>query len=254
MPEISGFSYPERRPRLVEPDDRDVSVHHGLRGRRLHRHVALPPVRTHRVQAGGAARDGDLVRLPARRLDAAAAAPRPPRARHPHHRSRRTSPRPWPGSASCTAATCSSWCSRSGSCWRHEIVARAGAPAGLKRTFYPVLALGTYDTSPQALEIDHRAITLLAGIGLPGACMLHGYVGFIFGAIKANPWWSTPLMPVIFLMSAAVSGIALLIGALPGRVQAARPRRPTSPASRRWRAGCGSSSSSPSRSSCSRSS
>jgi Ni/Fe-hydrogenase subunit HybB-like protein len=43
------------------------------------------------------------------------------------------------------------------------------------------------------------------------ACMLHGYVGFIFGAIKANPWWSTPLMPVIFLLSAAVSGIALLI-------------------------------------------
>ena len=41
--------------------------------------------------------------------------------------------------------------------------------------------------------------------------MLHGYVGFIFGAIKANPWWSTPLMPVIFLLSAAVSGIALLI-------------------------------------------
>jgi Ni/Fe-hydrogenase subunit HybB-like protein len=41
--------------------------------------------------------------------------------------------------------------------------------------------------------------------------MLHGYVGFIFGAIKANPWWSTPLMPVIFLLSAAVSGIAMLI-------------------------------------------
>jgi Ni/Fe-hydrogenase subunit HybB-like protein len=41
--------------------------------------------------------------------------------------------------------------------------------------------------------------------------MLHGYVGFIFGGIKANPWWSTPLMPVIFLLSAAVSGIALLI-------------------------------------------
>jgi formate-dependent nitrite reductase membrane component NrfD len=41
--------------------------------------------------------------------------------------------------------------------------------------------------------------------------MLHGYVGFIFGGIKANPWWSTPLMPVIFLLSAAVSGIALLV-------------------------------------------
>jgi Ni/Fe-hydrogenase subunit HybB-like protein len=95
--------------------------------------------------------------------------------------------------------------------WRQEIIERARRSRGLKRTFYAVLALGTYDTSPAALEIDHRAITLLAGIGLPGACMLHGYVGFIFGAIKANPWWSTPLMPVIFLMSAAVSGIALLL-------------------------------------------
>ena len=95
--------------------------------------------------------------------------------------------------------------------WRPEIIARARRSRGVARAFYAVLALGTYDTSPEALEIDHRAITFLAGIGLPGACMLHGYVGFIFGAIKANPWWSTPLMPVIFLVSAAVSGIALLI-------------------------------------------
>ena len=95
--------------------------------------------------------------------------------------------------------------------WRHEIIVRARRSRGLRRAFYATLALGTYDTGPQALEVDHRAIKLLAGIGLPGACMLHGYVGFIFGAIKANPWWSTPLMPVIFLMSAAVSGIALLM-------------------------------------------
>jgi len=39
----------------------------------------------------------------------------------------------------------------------------------------------------------------------------HGYVGFIFGSIKANPWWSTVLMPVIFLFSAMVSGIALVM-------------------------------------------
>jgi Ni/Fe-hydrogenase subunit HybB-like protein len=94
--------------------------------------------------------------------------------------------------------------------WRLEIIDAARRSRGLKRTFYKVLALGTYDTSPEAQEIDHKAITVLAAIGLPGACMLHGYVGFIFGAIKANPWWSTPLMPVIFLLSAAVSGIALL--------------------------------------------
>jgi Ni/Fe-hydrogenase subunit HybB-like protein len=95
--------------------------------------------------------------------------------------------------------------------YRREIIETARRSRGLKRAFYAALALGTYDTSPQAIEIDHRAVKILTGIGLPSACMLHGYVGFIFGGIKANPWWSTPLMPVIFLLSAAVSGIALLI-------------------------------------------
>ena len=54
-------------------------------------------------------------------------------------------------------------------------------------------------------------IKFLATLGVPIACLLHGYVGFIFGAIKANAWWSTPLMPIIFLLSAIVSGIALLL-------------------------------------------
>jgi len=95
--------------------------------------------------------------------------------------------------------------------YRKEIIESARRSRGLKRKLYAALALWTYDTSPQALEIDHRAVKILTAIGLPSACMLHGYVGFIFGGIKANPWWSTPLMPVIFLLSAAVSGIALLI-------------------------------------------
>src|SRR5215208_5329424 len=94
---------------------------------------------------------------------------------------------------------------------REEIIETARRSRGLKRTLYAAMALGTYDTSPQALAVDHKAVKILSGIGLPAACMLHGYVGFIFGGIKANPWWSTPLMPVIFLCSAAVSGIALLI-------------------------------------------
>src|SRR5512141_2209017 len=95
--------------------------------------------------------------------------------------------------------------------YRIEIIRIARRSRGLKRGLYAALALWTYDTAPEAQEIDHRAVRILTAIGLPSACMLHGYVGFIFGGIKANPWWSTPLMPVIFLLSAAVSGIALLI-------------------------------------------
>jgi Ni/Fe-hydrogenase subunit HybB-like protein len=108
--------------------------------------------------------------------------------------------------------------------YRKEIIETARRSRGLKRRFYAALALWTYDTSPEAVEIDHRAVKILTAIGLPSACMLHGYVGFIFGGIKANPWWSTPLMPVIFLLSAAVSGIALLI--LVYQVTARLQRRP----------------------------
>jgi Ni/Fe-hydrogenase subunit HybB-like protein len=108
--------------------------------------------------------------------------------------------------------------------YRKEIIETARRSRGVKRRFYAALALWTYDTSPEALDIDHRAVTILTAIGLPSACMLHGYVGFIFGGIKANPWWSTPLMPIIFLLSAAVSGIALLI--LLYQVTARLQRRP----------------------------
>jgi Ni/Fe-hydrogenase subunit HybB-like protein len=58
---------------------------------------------------------------------------------------------------------------------------------------------------------DHRIARFLAGLGIPLACLLHGYVGFLFGSLKANPWWSTPLMFVIFIFSAIVSGISVLI-------------------------------------------
>ena len=74
---------------------------------------------------------------------------------------------------------------------------------------FPALTLGAYDISEHALEKDERAVKVLAGIGIPVACFLHGYAGFIFGSVKANALWMTPLMPVIFICSAVVSGIAL---------------------------------------------
>lgn len=95
--------------------------------------------------------------------------------------------------------------------FRPDIVKYAGSTEGIKKTVYSVLALGVYDISEAALAVDKRIIKVLAFVGIPTAFLLHGYVGFIFGAVKANPWWSTPLMPIIFLMSATVSGIALLL-------------------------------------------
>ena len=95
--------------------------------------------------------------------------------------------------------------------FRQDIVGYAKSSEGIKKTIYRVLSLGVDDVSEKALALDAKLIKILALVGVPAACLLHGYVGFIFGAVKANPWWSTPLMPVIFLLSAIVSGIALLI-------------------------------------------
>jgi Ni/Fe-hydrogenase subunit HybB-like protein len=95
--------------------------------------------------------------------------------------------------------------------FREDIVKNAMSSKGWKELLYSALALFSYDISEKALHDDEKLAKKLAIIGIPSAAFLHGYVGFIFGGIKANPWWSTPLMPIIFLMSAIVSGIALLI-------------------------------------------
>ncbi|UCF89377.1 MAG: polysulfide reductase NrfD [bacterium] len=95
--------------------------------------------------------------------------------------------------------------------FRKDIITYARRSRGLKQTIYKILALGVYDTSEKAQAIDRKMVKFLAAIGIPGAFLLHGYVGFLFGALKSNPWWSTPLMPIIFIFSAVVSGIAALI-------------------------------------------
>ncbi len=86
---------------------------------------------------------------------------------------------------------------------------QAGIGNAIKCRLYRILTIGAYDISDEAVAKDHRAVKILAGIGIPVACFLHGYAGFIFGSVKANALWMSPLMPVIFIMSAVVSGIAL---------------------------------------------
>ncbi len=76
---------------------------------------------------------------------------------------------------------------------------------------YRVLSFFSNDISEKAVAFDHKAIRVITLVGIPSAFLLHGYVGFIFGSVKANPWWGSVLMPLVFLMSAIVSGIALVV-------------------------------------------
>jgi Ni/Fe-hydrogenase subunit HybB-like protein len=92
--------------------------------------------------------------------------------------------------------------------YRRDIVLLSQSAKGPLRWIYKLMTLGSDNISPRSLRIDEKVGWIITLIGIPSAFLLHGYVGFIFGSIKANPWWSSPLMPIVFIFSAMVSGIA----------------------------------------------
>ena len=95
--------------------------------------------------------------------------------------------------------------------YRRDIVEKSKTSTGFMRFVYRVLTLGSDVVTERSLQIDERLGYFITLVGIPSAFLLHGYVGFIFGSVKANPWWSSPLMPIVFIFSAMVSGIAAVM-------------------------------------------
>ncbi len=95
--------------------------------------------------------------------------------------------------------------------YRPVLVELRSTSKGWLQVLYRIITFDSIDLSEDAMKLDGKIIRFLVAIGIPIAAVLHGYVGFIFGGVKANPTWSTPLMPVIFLFSACVSGISAII-------------------------------------------
>lgn len=95
--------------------------------------------------------------------------------------------------------------------YRADMVIWSRQKTGVMKYVYQALSLWISDTSPKSRKTDEKLGYFVTVVGIPSAFLLHGYVGFIFGSIKANPWWSTVMMPVIFIFSAMVSGIALVM-------------------------------------------
>lgn len=95
--------------------------------------------------------------------------------------------------------------------YRRDLIVWSKQEKGLMKWIHKVISLFSKDISSRAVALDMKAVKIITIIGIPSAFLLHGYVGFIFGSIKANPWWSSVLMPIVFLFSAIVSGIAMVI-------------------------------------------
>jgi Ni/Fe-hydrogenase subunit HybB-like protein len=95
--------------------------------------------------------------------------------------------------------------------FRVDIVAMSQTAKGVLGRFYRLLTLGSTDVSERALAYDRTWTKVLAAVGIAAAAGLHGYVGFVFGSLKSREWWSSDLMPIIFILSAVVSGVAVLV-------------------------------------------
>jgi Ni/Fe-hydrogenase subunit HybB-like protein len=95
--------------------------------------------------------------------------------------------------------------------YREDIVAKAQEETGLLGRIYRALTLGSYEISATTRAYDAKWLKALAIIGIPSAHGLHGYVGFVYGSLKSREWWGSDLMPAIFLVSAIVSGISIVI-------------------------------------------
>ncbi|HEY5535077.1 MAG TPA: NrfD/PsrC family molybdoenzyme membrane anchor subunit [Ignavibacteria bacterium] len=95
--------------------------------------------------------------------------------------------------------------------YRVDLIDKYTNSRGISKFIYNIIILGNSNDNEETRRIDKKLVTFFAAFGIPVACILHGYVGFLFGSIKANLWWSTPLMFIIFIFSAIVSGLSVLI-------------------------------------------
>jgi protein NrfD len=81
---------------------------------------------------------------------------------------------------------------------------------GLSGTISRLLALGSKETSSSSRQRDEKVVMVLGFIGIPLAILCLGGEGALFGVVSARPAWNSGLFPLLFLVSALVSGGGLL--------------------------------------------
>ncbi len=75
-------------------------------------------------------------------------------------------------------------------------------------TSYPLFCLAYMASIFQGKE---KAAKRWGLIGIPFAVAVHAYTGFILAFCRARPLWHSSMIPLLFIVSAVVSGTALMI-------------------------------------------
>ncbi len=98
---------------------------------------------------------------------------------------------------------------------RNDLSALIAKYSGMKQRIVKILSLG-YRTSDneevriKQSETGKRWVKILGIIGIPLALGVHGGTGSIFAVVIAKPHWNSGIIPIIFIVSALVSGTALV--------------------------------------------
>ena len=92
---------------------------------------------------------------------------------------------------------------------RRDFYASRGA-GGIRGALSRLVSLGLAGASPQSRARDIRVVRVLATVGVPLALTFHGGVGALFGVLASRPLWHSGLYPVLFILSAVVSGGAAI--------------------------------------------
>jgi len=75
---------------------------------------------------------------------------------------------------------------------------------------FSAVDLGVLHRRQQTPSRSAKTARVLAYIGLPTAVLLHSITAWIFGLQIARAWWNTALMAPVFVVSAMLSGTALV--------------------------------------------
>ena len=81
---------------------------------------------------------------------------------------------------------------------------------GLAGLINRILSTGVRSATEENRTNDMRIVRVLATLGVPLATAFHGGVGALFGVLAARPLWHSGLYPILFLLSAVVSGGAAI--------------------------------------------
>jgi Ni/Fe-hydrogenase subunit HybB-like protein len=95
---------------------------------------------------------------------------------------------------------------------RADLVRVAKHGSGLRARISGLLTLGRTDLSEATRSADKKWLKRIGILGIPLAIFfVHGGTGILFAGVKARAYWNSGLFPVIFVVSALLSGTALVM-------------------------------------------